>query len=173
MTAVAHRFGLDLRFCVVAIIGTIAAALLLGIPTAVIPNPFFGRMTPTEPVNLVVLIASAPLMGFLAATYLAKPANRDADVHEASGGGRMTAGGIAAFLAIGCPICNKVVVAALGVSGALNVFAPLQPLIGAASVALLAATLIWRLRARSRGCDRCVMLTPGAGRQAGTPASLH
>ncbi len=74
----------------------------------------------------------------------------------------MTAGGIAAFLAIGCPICNKVVVAALGVSGALNVFAPLQPLIGGASVALLAGTLLWRLRSRSRGCDRCGSLSTGA-----------
>ncbi len=158
MTALANRFGLDLRFWIVAMIGTIAAALALGVPTAVIPNPFFGRMTPTEPVNLVVWLASAPLMGLLVATYLARTPARDVDIHEASGGGRMTAGGIAAFLAIGCPICNKVVVAALGVSGALNVFAPLQPLIGAASVALLAGTLLWRLRMRSRGCERCVPL---------------
>jgi len=47
------------------------------------------------------------------------------------------------------------VVAALGVSGALTVFAPLQPVIGAASVALLAVTLAWRLRDRVRGCPRC------------------
>ncbi len=163
MTASANRFGLDLRFWVVAIVGTIAAALFLGIPTAVIPNPFFARMTPTEPVNLAVWLASAPLIGLLAATYLARPAHRDADVHEISGGGRMTAGGIAAFLAIGCPICNKVVVAVLGVSGALNVFAPLQPLIGTASVALLAGTLMWRLRTRSRGCERCVPLASDTG----------
>ena len=161
MTGLLDRLGLDQRFWIVAILGTIGAALVLGIPTAMIPNPFFGRMTPTEPVNLVVWLASAPLMGLLAATYLAKPPARAVDIHAASGGGRMTAGGIAAFLAIGCPICNKVVVATLGVSGALNIFAPLQPLIGAASVALLSGTLVWRLRTRSRGCESCVPLPAG------------
>jgi hypothetical protein len=162
MTGLLDRLGLDQRFWIAAILGTIGAALALGIPTAVIPNQFFARMTPTEPVNLVVWLASSPLMGLLAATYLAKPPARTVDIHAASGGGRMTAGGIAAFLAIGCPICNKVVVAALGVSGALNIFAPLQPLIGAASVVLLAGTLVWRLRMRSRGCERCVPLGVGA-----------
>ena len=56
---------------------------------------------------------------------------------------------VGAFLAIGCPICNKVVVALLGVSGALSVFAPIQPIIGAASIALLAGSLAWRLRDRA------------------------
>jgi hypothetical protein len=100
-------------------------------------------------------LASAPLIGLLAATYV-RPV-RHATEHpnieqEAS---RATIGGVAAFLAIGCPICNKVVVATLGVSGAMTVFAPLQPVIGASSVALLGATLAWRLRDRARRCERC------------------
>jgi len=37
---------------------------------------------------------------------------------------------VLATFAIGCPICNKLVVALLGVSGALTCWAPLQPLIG-------------------------------------------
>jgi len=61
------------------------------------------------------------------------------------------AGGLAAFLAIGCPVCNKVALVLLGTSGALTVWAPLQPLLGIASVALLGATLAWRLRMRARG----------------------
>jgi hypothetical protein len=61
------------------------------------------------------------------------------------------AGGFAAFLAIGCPVCNKIALVALGTSGALTIWAPLQPIIGAASIVLLAATVAWRLRARSRG----------------------
>jgi hypothetical protein len=43
----------------------------------------------------------------------------------------------------------------LGVSGALSIFGPIQPAIGAASVGLLAATLVWRLRERALGCPRC------------------
>ena len=61
------------------------------------------------------------------------------------------AGGLAAFLAIGCPVCNKVALVLLGTSGALSIWAPLQPLVGLASVALLAASLAWRLRMRARG----------------------
>lgn len=146
---------LDARYWVVAAAATAGTLLLLGVPTAVIPNPFFIRMTPLETFNVVVWLASAPLIGLLAATYV-RPV-RHSRTHDIAGdgAGRTTLGGVAAYLAIGCPICNKVVVAALGVSGALTVFAPLQPIIGAGSVALLGATLAWRLRSRARDCERC------------------
>jgi hypothetical protein len=58
---------------------------------------------------------------------------------------------VGAFLAIGCPVCNKIALVLLGTSGALTVFAPLQPFIGAASLVLLVGTLAWRLRLRVRG----------------------
>ena len=146
---------LGARFWVVAALATIGALILLGVPTAVIPNPFFIRMTQTETFNLAVWLTSAPLMGLLIATYVRPP--RHTTGHDAgeAGAGRATLGGVAAYLAIGCPICNKVVVAALGVSGALSYFAPLQPIIGAGSVALLGTTLVWRLRDRARRCERC------------------
>lgn len=146
---------LDRRFWLAAAGGTVATALILGLPSAVIPNPFFVRMTPTEPLNVIVLLLSAPLGGLLIATYLSKRSAAADDEHADAGGGRATLGGVAAYLAIGCPICNKIIVAVLGVSGALNVFAPLQPIIGAASILLLGATLGWRLRLRARGCPRC------------------
>jgi len=152
---------LDRRFWLAAGAGTLAALLVLGIPSVLIPSPFFTRMTPVEPANVAVWLASAPLIGLLLATYVARPARAGADVHDGAGGGRATLGGIGAYLAIGCPICNKIVVAALGVSGALSAFAPLQPLIGGASVALLAGTLAWRLRLRARGCERCATATAG------------
>jgi hypothetical protein len=58
---------------------------------------------------------------------------------------------IGAFLAIGCPVCNKVVLLFLGTSGAMTLYAPIQPAIGVASLLLLVAALVWRLRARARG----------------------
>lgn len=148
---------LDGRFWLVAALATAGSLLVLGVPTAVIPNPFFIRMTPTETFNVVIWLASAPLIGLLVATYVRPPQPAIGHRRDEPGAGRVTLGGVAAYLAIGCPICNKVVVAALGVSGALSIFAPLQPLIGAASVALLAATLAWRLRARARRCERCAV----------------
>jgi hypothetical protein len=68
-------------------------------------------------------------------------------------------GGLAAFVAIGCPLCNKVALLLLGASGALTVFAPLQPLIGAASIAMLVATLAWRLRVLATG-GSCTVPAP-------------
>lgn len=151
----ALRTTFDGRFWLVAALATLGSLLLLGVPTAVIPNPFFIRMTPTETFNVIVWLGSAPLVGLLAATYVRPPGHALGHPRHEAGAGRATLGGVAAYLAIGCPICNKVVVAALGVSGALSVFAPIQPLIGAASVTLLGATLGWRLRARARRCERC------------------
>ena len=70
-----------------------------------------------------------------------------------SGRGSTTAtvGSMAAFVAIGCPLCNKIALLLLGASGALTVFAPLQPVIGAASLILLVVTLGWRLRIVATG----------------------
>lgn len=163
----ALRSTLGLRYWFVAGVASLAALIVLGIPTAVIPNPFFARMTPTEDIQVVIWLVSAPLIGLLIATYV-RPSphpvrHPHAEPGPGSGAGRATLGGVAAYLAIGCPICNKVVVATLGVSGALNVFAPLQPLIGAGSVVLLAATLAWRLRARARRCERCAAPTAPSG----------
>ena len=151
----ALKSTLDSRYWLVAGLGTVAALILLGIPTAVIPNPLFIRMTPTEGFNVVVWLVSAPLIGLLMATYVRPPRLVLRGMSAESGAGRATLAGFAAYLAIGCPICNKVVVAALGVGGALNYFAPLQPIIGAASIALLGGTLVWRLRDRARRCVRC------------------
>jgi hypothetical protein len=74
-----------------------------------------------------------------------------------------TIGGIAAFLAIGCPTCNKIALLLLGASGATSTFAPLQPAIGVLSLALLAGTLAWRLRLRARG-GTCAVPQGGAAR---------
>lgn len=147
------ELDLDGRFWFMALAATVVSLVILGVPTAVIPNPWFIRMTPTEPFNVATMVLSAPLMGLLAATYLAPLAGGSGSAAE--GGGRATIGGIAAYLAIGCPICNKIIVAVLGVSGALSLFAPVQPLIGAASVLLLTGTLLWRLRRRADECIRC------------------
>ena len=133
--------------------GAAAAALAIvaiGLPTAVLPNRFFMRMTPTRPQDYLFLGLTAILVGVIVATYVV-PA--DPGAPAAPGGeGRLTAGGVLSFLAVGCPICNKLAVLALGVGGALRYFAPVQPLLGLASLALLGATAWARLRALRAGC---------------------
>jgi hypothetical protein len=119
--------------------GGLATLVLIGVPTVLIPNPWFGREIPPRPLDYVVLTLTVLLVAALAATYawpLACP------TRERS----LTAGGLLSFFAVGCPVCNKVAILALGWSGALTYFAPIQPLLGAGAVLLLAATLVARLR---------------------------
>ena len=130
------------------------SALAIGLPTDVIPNPVFGRQgTPVEPWAMPVLLITAVLSGLLFATYLG--ATEIVDTADGEGLDRSSRfgslGGLLSFFAIGCPICNKVVVVALGTSGALSWFAPVQPYLGLVALALLA----WALRVRLRGEVAC------------------
>jgi hypothetical protein len=152
---------IDRRFAVHAVLWTVASVVAFGSVAAIIPNPIFGRQVPVEPFAIAVWLMSAPLMGLLGATYTApSAANAEpapfalAPATAATDRNGTTLGAIAsvgAFLAIGCPVCNKVALVLLGTSGAMTIFAPLQPVIGAASLALLAGTLAWRFRLRARG----------------------
>jgi hypothetical protein len=122
-------------------LGAAFTTLTIGIPTDVIPNPIFGRMTPVRVQDYVFLVVTALLAGILAASY-ALPQTRACSIQQ----GRATVGGFLSFLAIGCPTCNKIIVLLLGTSGALTIFEPIQPLLAAASFALLllAIWIRWR-----------------------------
>ena len=152
---------LDGRFWLAALGAGIVSLLAFGLVAAIIPNPVFGRTVPPDGAQVAIWLASAPLMGLLAATYLARPACVEvvhaAAADDGSGSAAATLGSMATFFAIGCPVCNKIVLLALGTSGAMNLFAPIQPLLGAASITLLAVTLAWRLRRRARGCAACTV----------------
>ena len=157
---------LDRRFLAWAVAWTAASLIAFGLVTAIIPNPVFGRQIPPEPFAYWVWLASAPLMGLVGATYSApvrdpvptapRPLGTLASATPAlaedrSGSALGTIAGLGAFLAIGCPVCNKLALVLLGTSGALTIWAPLQPVIGGASLLLLAATLAWRFRSRRSG----------------------
>ncbi len=165
---------IDARFRIHVLLWTALSALAYGLVAAIIPNPVFARQIPPEPFAIAVWLASAPLMGLMGASYsspwLAAPlAPAPIDREGAGVPIRLPAraaavppdderttwlGGVAsfgAFLAIGCPVCNKLALLLLGTSGALSIWAPVQPVLGAVSLALLGATVIWRLRLRATG----------------------
>ena len=98
-------------------------------------------MTPVRTQDYVFLAATALLAGLLAASY-ALPRSHACSVEQ----GKTTFGGFLSFLAIGCPTCNKLVVLLMGTSGALNIFEPVQPLLGMASLGLLALAVWLRWR---------------------------
>lgn len=146
------RSTLDRRFWLVALLGSVASLVLLGLVSAIIPNPLFARTIPPDGPAIGVWIASAPLMGILLATSLSSPRSASVVPGRDLTGRGLTIGSLATFFAIGCPVCNKIVLLALGTSGALNIFAPIQPLIGVGSLLILAATVRWSLGRRARGC---------------------
>jgi len=79
------------------------------------------------------------LSGLLLATYVREPGQAEPATTASRSG---TIGGLLSFLAVGCPVCNKIALIALGYSGALQWFAPLQPVLAVVGVALLAATVL-------------------------------
>jgi len=106
-----------------------------------IPSGFYYRMTPVLWWDYPIWLASAILFGLLTGSYFTGTARLVKDT-----GNRGIWAELVSFIAIGCPICNKIVVALIGVSGALSYFAPIQPVLGVGAVALLAWTLCVRLR---------------------------
>ena len=127
-----------------AIALAILSGAVIAVPTRLIPNGLFSRMTPTRPQDYVFLVVSAVLLGLTLALRSSVP--QDAKV---------AAGGIGTVLAVGCPVCNKLVVALLGSGGALSLFAPLQPVIGAAAVGLLVVGL--RRQLQALGASACAV----------------
>ena len=125
----------------IAAISGFVAWLVMGVPTAVIDNPVFGRSVEVTAWSMPVLVLSAILTGLLVGTYV-NPMGVFQEREVKVGG----VGGLLSFFAIGCPVCNKVVLLALGTSGAMNYFAPVQPFLAGAGVLLLTWALYVRLR---------------------------
>lgn len=141
-----------LRRWLAAVVGALLTGAAIGIPTALLPNSVFTRMTGVTWWSWPIWAVTAVLGGLVAATYVRTRDMTGRGVGAGAGGGLLT------VLAVGCPVCNKVVVAVLGAAGAMQWWAPLQPMIGMASVALLG----WALWTRLRGERACPVPAPSA-----------
>lgn len=137
---------LGARYLLASALAAALVAVALGIPTDVIPNPWFTRMIPAETLNYLFWVGTSLVTGALLATYALPRLGREPVTAPAMGSGLL------GLLAVGCPVCNKLVVALLGVSGALSYFAPIQPLLGGLALVLGAGALVIRLRAYGRSC---------------------
>lgn len=132
------------RRWVVAVLVGVVAAFVMGVPTGVIETSLYTRMTPVTWWDYPVWAASAVLLGLTAATYVRVPGPADQSAPDRTG--RAIGATVLSTFAIGCPVCNKLIVALLGVGGALSYWAPLQPVLGVLSVGLLTTVLVVRLR---------------------------
>jgi hypothetical protein len=144
--------GWSSRRWAAAIGAGVVVALLIGVPTDVIPNPVFGRPVPVTWWSYPTLAITAILGGLLAASYVrddSAPAAATDEIDAPTRNGGLA--GLLSFFAVGCPVCNKLVIVALGATGARQWFEPVQPLLAVASIAMLA----WALRARLRSSESC------------------
>jgi hypothetical protein len=169
-----------------AVLAGLATALVLGLATVLIPNGVFSREIPPVWWNYPVWIATSALTGVLVASYVSPvaggtPLPGDDDVAAATvaraveSGERRSArlgavGAFAAWFAVGCPVCNKLALLALGSTGALTWFAPVQPWLGVLALALSAFAVVHRL-AGQMACP--VNLPVSTARNAVVPAAAE
>ncbi|WP_143086410.1 hypothetical protein [Amycolatopsis saalfeldensis] len=141
------------------------SALAVGVPTDVIDTSLFTRMTPVRWWEYPVLALTAALTGLW--VLIPRPSG------DVRGRGGVLGAVTAAVFAVGCPICNKIVVGLLGISGALGIWAPVQPVLAALSLAALAAAVVLRWRRRSCTAETCAVDVTSEASPAGRtpPAS--
>ncbi|MDI1289613.1 MAG: hypothetical protein PSX37_06655 [bacterium] len=135
------------RQWVLGIVGGFILSVVVSIPTDVIPNPFFTRSMAVTWWSYPVVISTGVLGALLVGSYVRNDelsSARDEQVERSSRFGLV--GATLSFFAIGCPVCNKLVLLALGASGTMTWFAPVQPVLAIASVILMAIAVRMRLR---------------------------
>ena len=145
------------RQVAVAVAVSIGFGVVLGMATVLIPNSVFARDIPPVWWNYPVWIATSVFSGLLVATYVrdgtetqeTQEPQEPRDDAEARRYGRAgMAGAFLAWFAVGCPVCNKFALLALGYSGAITWFAPVQPVLAVVALVLTGIALVVRLRGR-------------------------
>jgi hypothetical protein len=119
----------------------IALFAVLGTVTAVWANPLFVRMTPVGPWEFGATVLTALLAGVTVALWVPRCRVRTSG-----------AGGLASFLGIACPTCNKILMLIFGGPALLAWFDPVRPWLAAAGVIVMghAAFRTWRAFRESR-----------------------
>lgn len=132
---------------IVAVVTAVLSGVLISLPTAIIENPVFGRDVAVTSWSIPVVILTAIISGLIVATYIRNDQSVEEERSIKIGG----TGAFLSFLAVGCPVCNKIALVALGYSGALQYFAPVQPYLALFGVGLL----MYALRQRLKGEVAC------------------
>jgi hypothetical protein len=82
-------------------------------------------------------------------TYVRRSDDEDLTATKEGRAGAL--GGFLTFIAVGCPVCNKIALLALGYTGAIQWFAPVQPWLAVGALVLLS----WALVRRLANADAC------------------
>lgn len=138
----------------------VIALVVIGAVGETLPGASIGRVVPLRWWNWVTLALSPPLIALIAATLAPAGQPRSARRrHKAQTG----VGGAVGAIAMACPVCNPLAIPIFGAAGVLSFLAPFRGAIAGASIALLALTLVMRLRT-TQTC-RVGPATPGSTTQ--------
>ncbi len=127
----------------------LAALLIMGVAGETLPGASLGRVVPIQWWNYVTLALSPPLIALIVATFVPSGQPKGSRRWGKTGTG---VGGAAGTLAMACPVCNPLAIPIFGAAGVLSFLAPYRGVIALASIALLALTLLLRLRT-TRACQ--------------------
>lgn len=122
--------------------------LLLGMNTALIPNPIFVRQIPVYFWDYVFLGTTS----LLAAYYF----GLEDDCRTGTDNRMALAGGVTGFFAFACPTCNALLLFLFSTSTIMTYLEPLRPFLGVASTVILAVFI-----ARDSSCE----VDPGTAEQ--------
>ena len=120
--------------------------LVLGTVAALWPNPFFMRMTPTGGFEIGLLAAQSILFGAYLAIPMPACATKLAGI-----------GGVASFLGVACPICNKVLLFLFGAQVLLTYLEPARIYLAAAGALITAIAVVIRWRRFRASTDGSVL----------------
>ncbi len=109
----------------------ISVFVLFGALTVLIPNSFFKRMTTIFWYDYVFIASTALLLGAYSGLWYYTRKTSSTCSYATAGGS------VGSLFSFGCPICNKLLIFLLGITGVMTYFAPLQPLLGVTSLSLL------------------------------------
>ncbi len=146
-----------LRYFRGTIVG-LAVFAAFGTVSAVWANPFFVRMTPVGSWEFPATAIMGILAGITAALWVPHCRVR--------GSG---SGGVAGFVGIACPTCNKILMLLFGGPAFLAWFDPIRPYVASGGIAMmaLAAFRVWRTFRESRALSPAVDL-PAARTDGGS-----
>ena len=120
------------KYTGIAVLSSIVLFFLFSVPSAMISNPFFIRMTPPTMYEWFILTITAVLAGTYITLYYYKKESQ-----SVKGTCAATGGSFLGFLTFGCAFCNKLLIFLLGISGIMTYFLPIQPYLGALGIVLL------------------------------------
>lgn len=142
-----------------SIFAGIAAAILIslfiGIPTDIIANSKYMRMTPATDLDTFFLISASLLFGtYIGLSSYVRIAKKRKIVSRKSG----IVGAFGSFFAVACPICIIFLVWIFGASFLMKYYDPLRPVIGFFSIGLIGFAVFNNLKLirNKHECKTCI-----------------